>query len=365
MIDVLIFYGLSIGAWLVFEKIKIPSAAILGPLFVVGAASFLGLSISLPILLKPVLSLIMGVILGLRFDFNMKGLLKELGFVTVGLIVVTLLAVYALIALGVDNETALFAAAPGGMAEITLMSMSFGADPFVVALLQLTRLLATMMTFPFLIQRGFKNGALRAHASVRFEFASQTLDDRAKMGGNNVPPRGGAPPLIKKNNKVLKIDFLVLGILGIASSYAGLYFNVPAGAMVGPMLIIAIYANARHLKVQVGGTIQKIMQVGVGGMAGLSVTRESVMGLATYILPIVALDLIIVGGCVLLAMLLRRFSGWDAITCLMATSPGGLSFIILLAMEKNLDVKTIAIFQALRMALVLLLIPLLGNVMAG
>ncbi|MDR1107453.1 MAG: AbrB family transcriptional regulator [Spirochaetaceae bacterium] len=61
--------------------------------------------------------------------------------------------------------------------------------------------------------------------------------------------------------------------------------------------------------------------MGIGGLVGLSVTRESMLSLSSYILPIICLKVIMVGGYCLLALVLYRLTGWDMATCLIAAAP--------------------------------------------
>jgi uncharacterized membrane protein AbrB (regulator of aidB expression) len=68
------------------------------------------------------LSVILGNILGLRFNLKNKGVLKEILLVSLWLSGLTVLAALTLSALGVDPVTALFAATPGGLTEMTLVS---------------------------------------------------------------------------------------------------------------------------------------------------------------------------------------------------------------------------------------------------
>jgi membrane AbrB-like protein len=83
----------------------------------------------------------------------------------------------------------------------------------------------------------------------------------------------------------------------------------------------------------------------------------SILSLPSYIVPIIVLNLIIVGGCFILAFVLYKAAGWDIATCLIAAAPGGMSPMILLAMEMGADSRRVTVLQVLRMVLVLLFTP--------
>ncbi|MDR2739329.1 MAG: AbrB family transcriptional regulator [Treponema sp.] len=331
-----LFYGLGIAGWLLFKKIKIPAPAILGSLVFLGAAGVFGITFTLPPLLRPILSVILGIILGLRFNLKNKGILKEILLVSLWLSGLTVLAALALSALKVDPVTALFAATPGGLTEMTLVSMSFKTDPFAVALLQMSRMMLTVILIPFLSRM------------VKGKLPRPGIGDTANTEKHRSRP-------------LIKIDWVVLAILSVLSAWLLGMIHVPASNMIGPMLTVGAYTYIRRLKARINGIFQNIVQVGVGGMVGLTVTRESILSLPSYILPIVCLNIIIVGGCFILAYILCKISRWDMTTCLIATAPGGLSPMILLAIEMGADADRVVVFQVLRMVLVLLLTPMIGR----
>jgi membrane AbrB-like protein len=173
----------------------------------------------------------------------------------------------------------------------------------------------------------------------------------------------GAAAPAGKSNSLKWQDWIALAVIGFLSAWVFTLLNIPSGTLIGPTVTIAVYTNLRRLKVQINKNLQSVLQVGVGGMVGLSITMESIRSLSLYIFPIVSLNIILVGGCFLLAFVLHKISSWDILTCLFATAPGGLSSMILLSMESSADTNRVIIFQVLRMALVVALIPLIGRLL--
>lgn len=329
-LDLLAFYGVCAAGWLLFEKLRVPTAAILGPIAVAGLASVLGLPLAAPFFVKTGLSVVMGAVLGLRFNLRVKGLVREVLLVGLWLVGLSLLAAKALGFAGVDAPTALFAAMPGGIAEISLMALGFGADAFVVALLQSTRLLLTMLVFPALARRAVPSGAAPVPAT-RVQAA---------------PAQGPRPR-----------DWAAIAALAPMAAMLFQWLGVPAGAMLGPMLAVGLYTKWRGITAQPNRTLQKWLQAGVGGLVGLGITRASAMAIGSYLLPILILNLVVVGGSLVLALLLQKLSGWDRATCLLACSPAGLSPTILLSVELAADSGRVVLFQVLRLVSVLVFAP--------
>lgn len=334
LLQFLAFCGVCAAGRLLLEKLRVPTAAILGPIAVVGLANVLGLPLAAPSFLKPGLSIVMGAMLGLRFNLRIRGLFKEVLLVGAWLVGLSLLAAKALGAAGVNAPTALFAAMPGGIAEISLMALGFGADAFVVALLQSTRLLLTMLVFPALARR------------------AAPAEEKPKPQEPPAPaqsPRAG--------------DWAVIAALTLAAAALCQWLNVPAGTMIGPILAVGLYTKGRGLSVQLNKDLQKWLQAGVGGLVGLGITRQSVLAIGDYLLPILILNVLVVGGSLLLALLLQKLSGWDRATCLLACSPAGLSPTILLSMELSADSGRVVLFQVLRLVSVLVFAPVSAHLL--
>lgn len=348
LISLSAFFLLGFAGYFVLEKLKAPAPAILGPLLFLGAANILGLHLAMPAWLRPGLSIAMGIMLGLRFYVQTKGLVKIILLVSAWMAGLTMLATSVLVMLGLDRFTALFSATPGGLTELALVVISFGSDAFAVVLLQTTRMLMTLLVVPFIARFAGKR-ALSGGSAI-----SPALNGSDRSGENSGKAMIESPG---------KLDWLAFAVLGLFSAWLFGLLHLPASNLLGPMIAVGIYIKLRCLKVKVNTNLQKFIQIGVGGLVGLSITRESVMNLPSYIMPILALNLIIIGGSLVLAFLLYKITSWNLSTCLIAVAPGGMSPMIMLSMEMGADSKVVVVFQVLRMILVLLFIPFIGKIL--
>lgn len=324
-----LFYAVSVSGYALFRRIRVPTPAILGPIVFIGVLQVAGAPVEVPSALKACLSIATGTMLGLRFNWRASSLVKELLLVTSWLAGLSFLTARVLRWFGLDAPTALFAAMPGGIGEISLMSTDFHADTFMVAVLQMTRLLSTMVIFPLLVRR------IGANAD-----AAQSYDDRASQ------------------STACLTDWLAICLLTVSSYLLLQTLSIPAGNIIGLMVAVGFYVKRRGLHIRIRRNVQLFVQIGIGGIVGLSVTKESVLSLGSCLLPALTLDFFIVGGSLLLAYFLQKVSGWDWITCLLSCSPAGLSPTVLLAMEMGADSGKVAVFQMLRMALALVLAPI-------
>lgn len=325
--DFLLFAAAGALGYLVFKKLCIPSPAILGPILTVAAINIFLKPLNVSFYLKPVLSYITGFMVGVRFSVQSKGLAKHTIFFVVWLVVLSLITAYALIASGLDAATAVFSAFPGGLAEISLMSFDYAADTLAVILLHATRLLLTMAVIPTILGHICKG-------SDTFASSAQEKKD---------------PFTLKRGWPCLFAAFVLSMVFNA--------LKLPAAMLLGSMVGSGTVTRIKKLNIRINSTFQRIVQIGIGGLVGLSITLDCVLNVDRYILPVIVLNALIFGGSTLFAVILHRLSHWDWQTCILAASPAGLSPTIMLSLEYNANSSAVTLFQVMRMLSVLVTAP--------
>jgi membrane AbrB-like protein len=146
-------------------------------------------------------------------------------------------------------------------------------------------------------------------------------------------------------------------IAGIGG-FIGFKFKIPAGALIGAMILVAIY-NIFLGKGKMPADFKIIAQVIVGALIGLNFTRESISGLKELIGP----ALIIVAGlmisCVIIGILVAKFAGVDLVTALFSSAPGGLTDLALISEAYGADMSKVALLGLARMVSVVTALPLI------
>lgn len=326
LLDVLLFGLASAGGYWCFKKLKIPAPMILGPLVVIAVINMTGYEFLVSPWLKPLLSYFTGMLVGIRFNLKLKGLLKYVAVALAWLLLVPTLTAQMLSVAGLDRVTSLFTAFPGGLAEISLMSIDYGADTFAVALLQSSRLIATMLVIPLVLVKIKKSEEEIAQAKTAYNPASI---------GRIVP---------------------IAGLAAVGSVLLNIA-NFPSGILIGAMIGAGIWTRTRNIHLKINRTLQTWVQVFVGGLVGASINRASVLNIGHYIVPILVLNVLILSGSALLALFYHKMGKWSWPTCILAASPAGLSPTIMLSMEYNADSSVVTLFQVLRMVSVLIIVP--------
>lgn len=333
-----LFWAVSILGYRICRYLKTPAPAILGPILFFVLLPLAGMKITAPSWQKPVLSVATGILLGLRFNHKLKGIVRYMLLAGVWIVFLSLFAAYVLILTGIPKETALFSATPGGMAEITLLSLSYHSDAFVTVLLQSFRMICSMVVFSSLAAR-----------YRRKEAAEETAGEGKAGEGTAV-----------KRKATGWLSFCQwAAIIGIALlAAAGLdYLKVPSAKLLGPMLAVGCLVRAKKIVCRPDPGLQRLVQIGIGGLAGASVARESILGFMQYLIPALILNVLIIGGSLLLAKILIKYTGWDKATCILSCCPAGLSPTIMVAMEYGADANIVTVFQVLRMVTVLIVTP--------
>ena len=130
----------------------------------------------------------------------------------------------------------------------------------------------------------------------------------------------------------------------------------PAGWLSGSILAVAAAALAGR-PLLMPAPLTRTIFVLIGISLGAVVTPETLHGMATYPLSI---------GALIAAMILISFAGtaylclvhrWDLLSAYLASSPGGLSQVLVVAAELGAELRAIAIVQSMRVVIIAVGLP--------
>jgi uncharacterized protein len=165
---------------------------------------------------------------------------------------------------------------------------------------------------------------------------------------------------------LLKPDFLAPGswlrrvvetlLIGGAGGAALGLPGFPAGWLSGAILAVSIAALAGR-PVRIPDPLARITFVITGISLGGAVTPETLHGMGAW--P-ASIALLAVGMTLLtatVAIYLRKVHGWDTISAVLGSCPGGLATVLVLAAENGADVRSVAIVQTVRIVLLAVALP--------
>src|SRR3954464_7997661 len=143
--------------------------------------------------------------------------------------------------------------------------------------------------------------------------------------------------------------FNVLETLGIGTAGGALFLigNLPGGLISGAMIAVGVAAIAGR-PLAMPPILTQTVLVLLGISLGSLVSRQLLQHVGTYPLTIGLLALATFCSMFGSSLYLQRVHGWDRTSALLAGSPGALSQITVLAMERGADVSGIAVVQTMR-----------------
>jgi uncharacterized protein len=146
----------------------------------------------------------------------------------------------------------------------------------------------------------------------------------------------------------------------LIAAAGGLVFNAagfPAAWLAGSMVFAALAALIGRPLV-VPTLLARALYITVGISIGSVVTPETLAGISKWPLSIILV-------CIAMACVtsgttryLRGVHGWDSQTALLAGVPGGLSQVMVLAADRKVDLRAVAIVQTTRVAILAVCVPL-------
>jgi len=232
------------------------------------------------------------------------------------------------------GTTAAWGSTPGAASAMVAMADEYGADARLVALMQYLRVFAVVMS-----------------ASVVSHYV---------LGSGQGQPLNAPLPSIGLHATPWDQVAVTLGI-ALAGGGLGLWLRIPAGAMLGPMLLGAVLHSTGTASIYQPFWLQSVAALLLGWYVGLGFNR-SLLIKAFRLLPRLMLStVLLIALCALFAYLLVCFLHTDPLTAYLATSPGGLDSVVLIAMGSRADVPFVVAVQTLRLFVVILVGPAIAR----
>ncbi|MDP8952576.1 MAG: AbrB family transcriptional regulator [Actinomycetota bacterium] len=328
-------------------RLPVPAGVLTGTLLAVGTVSigvsFLGLpQLPIPSWVRYVLQVLLGMMVGLRMDretlrSGMHALIPA--SLLAAILILTTVAAALLTAplTSADLVTILFAAAPGGLTEMSLISMNFGADAAGVAAVQLVRVLVALAVIDVLLSRFGPKGQ------------SEPASDDQEEEQEDIPAKAQYQEGLKR--------FGAAAPWGILGGAIGIISPVPAGGIIGALVGCAAY------RLLTGSFVpMKRFRIGVQTLAGGVIGLEISTNFFSELLRLAGAGALIILAQMLLwflmSWLLVRFFHYDLSTAALASSPGGLSGVVPAAGEAGADEVVVTFIHLVRLSVIVAVVPL-------
>jgi uncharacterized protein len=161
---------------------------------------------------------------------------------------------------------------------------------------------------------------------------------------------------IPSRTKTLNVlETLAIGTVG---GTLFLWAHLPGGLISGAMIAVGIAAIAGR-PLSMPPILTQTVLVLLGISLGSLVSRQLLQHMGAYPLSIALLALATFCSTFGSSIYLQRVHGWDRTSAFLAGSPGALSQITMLALERGADVSAIAVVQTMRVIILTAALPLL------
>lgn len=224
------------------------------------------------------------------------------------------------------GTTAAWGSSPGAASAMVVMAEEFGADARLVAFMQYLRVVIVVM--------------------------SASLASRLLLGAGAV-----LPSATETSFAVPLVPLLETLAIAAAGALAGRYLRIPAGSMLVPMIIGAGLQGSGLVVITLPPWLLGLSYLTLGWYIGLGFTRTVLMYALRALPQLLLSTFLLIGLCAVSAWLLTLFIHTDGLTAYLATSPGGLDSVTVIAVGSGADTPFVLAVQTLRLFIVLLTGP--------
>jgi len=296
------------------QAIRAPLPWMIGPLLVMAFCNFGGARLRAPRPAQPVGQVIIGVALGLYFTPSVAREVVSYWPLLIAAALLAMLLAWAcawlLAALGgVDRVTAFFASVPGGATEMAVLAERYGGRVDRVALAQSLRILTVVVVVPFTLVWSGARG-----------------EDSYLPGAAIAFDGGGLAAL-------LAISAAAGGLLRLA--------RLPNAFMFGPLVATIALTVAELNLSSVPGWLSGLGQLLLGCALGSRFERAYLSNMARYVAAVFGSILIAIVLAAASAFLLAWLSGLPVATLVLATAPGGIAEMCIMAKVLQLGVPLV------------------------
>ena len=237
----------------------------------------------------------------------------------------------------VDGKTAALGTLPGAASGMVAMSGPLGADPRLVALMQYMRVLVVVLS-----------------AALVARFAS----------GGGTPPVSGQGLQTTHEATLVHATWLAYFLTALVAgigAWAGTRLRLPAGALMGPLIFGVALEEMGILHLAWPPGVPEVAYLIIGLYVGLLFDRDSVRR-AGRLLPFVLCSTVgLVAACAGLGWALAALTPIDGLTAYLATTPGGIDSVAIMALGSGASAPPVLAVQMLRLFAVILVGSLVGR----
>ncbi|MDF3150386.1 AbrB family transcriptional regulator [Mesorhizobium sp. XAP10] len=321
------------------ELAALPAALLIGPMLAAIVAGTNGATVRVPRLLFGAAQAIVGCLVAASISADIFPVFTQEWPLFLGVVVATVTASSLLGWLIsrwriLPGTTAVWGSSPGAATAMVLMAGAFGADQRLVAFMQYLRVIFVSMTAALVAKMWVDTSDVEIPAIIWF-------------------------PPIDAQAFAATIGIAVVGGLG------GKLCRLPSPFFLGTFVFGTVVHLGLGVEMQLPQWLLAVSYAMVGWSIGLNFTRAILRHAARALPQIIASIVALIAFCGGLAFMISHLLGIDPLTAYLATSPGGMdSIAIIAAAAQNVDISFVMALQSARFLIVLLIGPSVARLVA-
>lgn len=339
-------------------RLKVPAGAMVGSMISIAAFNVITGRAFMPQDVKVITQIAAGAFIGSGIAkkdiLDLRYIIKPAALMVFSMIVLNLLMGFIMYkTTGVDLITCLFASAPAGIVDMSLISADMGADTAKVAVLQMVRLLIVFIVLPPM---------MKAIHSKIYSNEEQILAKEEAVCAKDKEVKASKKDKFDLKEKAINLT-LTLGV-ALVLGFGGYKLKIPAGTMSFAMVAAAalnIFTGRGYLPLN----LRRATQVFAGILIGSRMTYGDLIALKSVIVPAIIMLVGIILVNLLIGFLISKFGGIEIVTALLASAPGGVSDMALIAKDLGGDAPKVAIMQLSRYVCIIAFFPLIIKYVSG
>ncbi len=381
--EITFLFGLGLIGWFLLSRVRMPASELIGPVLVIGGLRAIQVDLpTSPDFLFPAAQVVIGIFVGSMLNREAVRELKPMA-VSAAIIVAWALSVVFVIGFFLarysvlDLYTAMLSASMGGLPEITVIAIASGAGVTIIMVMQMIRMLITVLLFPLLLKwleiresRSRDNNPMKPNGGGINEAGRKAPGNTATA--NNC---SGREPLFKQLQSVLNSENLykmgvsfkyswlrVLATIAVAVT-GGVIFEtlgVPAGLLVGSTVFVAAVSVAGLPVSKLSPRLLDLLLVFIGITVADYVSTQTLLTMVdpAFLVPILIATAAMFASSFIVAWIIYRLTGWDFPTSFLAAAPGGFTVMTALAIKHNRDPFKVSMLHLCRLLSINIFIPL-------
>jgi len=313
----------------------LPAALLLGPMFAAMAFGVAGSELRLPRSAFTAAQAIIGCLIARTLTPGIFASLAQDWPAVLASVALTVAAggIVGLVMVrygSLPGMTAAWGSSPGAASAMVALAEDFGADMQLVAFMQYLRVVIVIASASLISRLLF--GAAAAPTAA------------AAVGADAAWPAFAAT--------------LAIAALG---GWLGMRSRLPGGSLLLPMLAGAALQAGGHVVIALPSWLVAVIYTTLGWFVGLGFSHRAFLHALRAIPQIVLSSLLLIGLCGISAWLLTGLLHADALTAFLATSPGGLDTVAVIAMSSHADMSLVMAVQTMRLFAVILTGPAIAR----